>query len=155
MPFGIFVGIENHGRTILFGYALIRNETVSTFRWLMKVSSYTSFFSINFGRLFLSSFLIVSPCIFYLFSLLQTFVTLMKKFPKTIITDQDPWMNQAIAFEMPSTKHAFCIWHITAKFSGWFTTLLQFFEIDTFHSVLIFINFTSLTTLTILKKNGL
>jgi len=39
----------------------------------------------------------------------------MKKPPKTIITDQDPWMTQAIAFEMPSTKHTFCIWHITAK----------------------------------------
>jgi hypothetical protein len=41
MPFGIFVGVDNHGRTILFGCALIRNETVSTFQWLMKVSSYT------------------------------------------------------------------------------------------------------------------
>lgn len=36
MPFGIFVGVDNHGRTILFGCALIRNETVSTFQWLMK-----------------------------------------------------------------------------------------------------------------------
>lgn len=49
----------------------------------------------------------------------------MKKPPKTIITDQDPWMTQTIAFEMSSTKHAFCIWHITAKFSGWFTSILR------------------------------
>lgn len=37
MPFGIFVGIDNYGRTILFGCALLRNETVDTFQWLMKV----------------------------------------------------------------------------------------------------------------------
>jgi hypothetical protein len=49
----------------------------------------------------------------------------MKNPPKTIITDQDPWMTQAIAVEMSSTKHVFCIWHITAKFSGWFTSILR------------------------------
>ena len=37
MPFGIFVGVNNHGKTIMFGCALLRNETTSTFRWLMKV----------------------------------------------------------------------------------------------------------------------
>ena len=37
MPFGIFVGINNHGKTILFGCALFRNETTSAFQWLMKV----------------------------------------------------------------------------------------------------------------------
>lgn len=56
---------------------------------------------------------------------MQTFVTMMKKPSQTIITDQDPWMSEAIAIEMPTTKHSFCIWHITTKFSCWFTTLLQ------------------------------
>lgn len=37
MPFGIFIGIDNNGRTILFGCALLRDETVATFQWLMKV----------------------------------------------------------------------------------------------------------------------
>lgn len=37
MPFGIFVGIDNHGRTILFGCALLHNETVDTCQWLIKV----------------------------------------------------------------------------------------------------------------------
>ncbi|KAG5530132.1 hypothetical protein RHGRI_030489 [Rhododendron griersonianum] len=40
MPFRIFVGVNNHGKTILFGCALLRNETTSTFRWLMKVTYY-------------------------------------------------------------------------------------------------------------------
>ncbi|XP_065861583.1 protein FAR1-RELATED SEQUENCE 11-like isoform X2 [Euphorbia lathyris] len=90
MPCGIFVGVDNHGKTILFGCALLRNETTSTFKWLMK-----------------------------------TFVSIMKKPPKTIITDQDPWMSEAISFEMPTTKHSFCIWHITSKFSCWFAALLR------------------------------
>ncbi|GKC12728.1 FAR1-related sequence 11-like protein [Tanacetum coccineum] len=90
MPFGIFVGIDNHGRTILLGCALLRNETTKAFRWLFK-----------------------------------NFSLLMGKPPQTILTDQDPWMSEAIAQEMPTTKHAFCIWHITAKFSGWFTSILR------------------------------
>ncbi|KAL2900567.1 Protein FAR1-RELATED SEQUENCE 11 [Bienertia sinuspersici] len=54
-----------------------------------------------------------------------TFLAIMMKAPKTIITDHDPWMNQAIAQELPYTKHCFCIWHITSKFSGWFTSILR------------------------------
>lgn len=38
MPFGIFVGIDNHGRTILLGCALLRNEKLNTFEWLFKVT---------------------------------------------------------------------------------------------------------------------
>lgn len=49
----------------------------------------------------------------------------MRKPPQTIITDQDACIKQAIKTEMPSTKHAFCIWHITSKFSSWFTSLLR------------------------------
>ncbi|GJW27569.1 FAR1-related sequence 11-like protein [Tanacetum coccineum] len=90
MPFGIFVGIDNHRRTILLGCALLRNKTIKTFHWLFKM-----------------------------------FTLLMKKSPKTILTDQDPWSTQAIAKETPFTKHAFCIWHITSKFSGWFTSILR------------------------------
>ncbi|KAL4644214.1 hypothetical protein ACB092_02G147900 [Castanea dentata] len=83
MPFGIFVGVNNHGKTILFDCALLRSETTSTFRWLMK------------------------------------------KQPTTILTDQNPWIMEAISKELPLTKHAFCIWHITTKFSGWFTSILR------------------------------
>lgn len=48
MPFGIFIGVDNHGRPILFGCALLQNETISTFQWLMKVSYYTSLLLLNF-----------------------------------------------------------------------------------------------------------
>ncbi|XVF12606.1 hypothetical protein REPUB_Repub08aG0133500 [Reevesia pubescens] len=49
----------------------------------------------------------------------------MRKPPKSILTDQDPWITEAIARGMPLTKHSFCIWHITSKFSGWFTAVLR------------------------------
>ncbi|KHN08282.1 Protein FAR1-RELATED SEQUENCE 11 [Glycine soja] len=78
MPLGIFVGMNNHGKTILFGCALLRNETTSAFRWLM----------------------------------MKTFISLMKNPPKTILTDQDPWMAEAIPKDLSSTKHSFCIWQI-------------------------------------------
>ena len=39
MPFGIFVSVNNHGKTILFGCALLQNETASAFWWLMKIHS--------------------------------------------------------------------------------------------------------------------
>ena len=38
MPFGVFVGVNNHEKTILFGCALLRNETTSIFRWSRKVN---------------------------------------------------------------------------------------------------------------------
>ena len=49
----------------------------------------------------------------------------MKKPPKSILTDQDPWITKAISKELPFTKYVFFIWHITTKFSGWFTSILH------------------------------
>ncbi|CAI0626359.1 unnamed protein product [Linum tenue] len=46
------------------------------------------------------------------------------KAPQTILTDQNVWLKETIAIEMPETRHAFCIWHIVAKFSDWFSVLL-------------------------------
>ncbi|XP_071708901.1 protein FAR1-RELATED SEQUENCE 11-like [Rutidosis leptorrhynchoides] len=40
MPFGIFVGVDNHGRTILFGCAILRDKTTNTFEWLFKIKSF-------------------------------------------------------------------------------------------------------------------
>ncbi|CBI22921.3 hypothetical protein VitviT2T_006080 [Vitis vinifera] len=56
---------------------------------------------------------------------LKTFLGFMKgKAPQTILTDKNMWLKEAIAIEMPATKHAFCIWHIIVKFSDWFSVLL-------------------------------
>ncbi|KAF8392623.1 hypothetical protein HHK36_022971 [Tetracentron sinense] len=57
---------------------------------------------------------------------LKAFLGFMKgKSPQTILTDQNMWLKEAISIEMPNTKHAFCIWHIIAKFSEWFSVLLE------------------------------
>ncbi|KAL5709871.1 hypothetical protein ACHQM5_020504 [Ranunculus cassubicifolius] len=56
---------------------------------------------------------------------LKAFLGFMKgKAPKTILTDQNMWLKDAVSVEMPNTKHAFCIWHILAKLSDWFSLQL-------------------------------
>lgn len=56
---------------------------------------------------------------------LKSFLGFMNgKAPQTIMTDENMWLKEAIAVEMPRTKHAFCIWHIIAKFSDWFSLQL-------------------------------
>ena len=34
MPFAPIVGVDNHGKTILFGCALLKDQTTETFEWL-------------------------------------------------------------------------------------------------------------------------
>lgn len=37
--------------------------------------------------------------------------------PKLIVTDQDPSMKISIESMFPNTRHRFCMWHITSKFT--------------------------------------
>lgn len=46
------------------------------------------------------------------------------KAPHTILTDQNICLKEALCTEMPTTKHAFCIWMIVAKFPSWFNAVL-------------------------------
>lgn len=46
------------------------------------------------------------------------------KAPQTILTDQNMCLKEAIGIEMPTTKHAFCIWLIASKFPSWFNAVL-------------------------------
>ncbi|KAK4438394.1 protein FAR1-RELATED SEQUENCE 11 [Sesamum alatum] len=46
------------------------------------------------------------------------------KAPQTILTDQNMCLKEAIGMEMPTTKHALCIWLIVAKFPSWFNAVL-------------------------------
>jgi hypothetical protein len=36
MPFAPIIGIDGHGRTIVFGWALLKNPKAETFRWLFR-----------------------------------------------------------------------------------------------------------------------
>lgn len=56
---------------------------------------------------------------------LKAFLDFMNgKAPVTILTDQNTWLKQALAMEMSATKQCFFIWHITSKFSDWFSVVL-------------------------------
>ncbi|XP_062026190.1 protein FAR1-RELATED SEQUENCE 11 isoform X2 [Rosa rugosa] len=46
------------------------------------------------------------------------------KAPRTILTDQNLFLKEAISAEMPATKHALCVWMIVAKFPSWFNAVL-------------------------------
>ncbi|CAD5178063.1 protein FAR1-RELATED SEQUENCE 11 isoform X2 [Musa acuminata AAA Group] len=56
---------------------------------------------------------------------LKVFLNFMNgKAPRTILTDQNMCLKEAIAIEMPNTKHALCIWLIVVKFPSWFNAVL-------------------------------
>lgn len=44
--------------------------------------------------------------------------------PQTIVTDLDSGLKDALAIEMPNTKHIISIWQVLQKLSSWFSLLL-------------------------------
>ncbi|KAF8703201.1 hypothetical protein HU200_031989 [Digitaria exilis] len=56
---------------------------------------------------------------------LQVFLNFMnRKAPQTILTNQNMCLKEAIAKELPCTKHALCIWLIATRFPSWFNANL-------------------------------
>ncbi|XP_015580664.1 protein FAR1-RELATED SEQUENCE 11 [Ricinus communis] len=56
---------------------------------------------------------------------LKAFLGFMNgKAPQTISTDQNSCLKEAIELEMPTTKHALCMWMIVGKFPSWFNAVL-------------------------------
>ncbi|KAG8064621.1 hypothetical protein GUJ93_ZPchr0004g38851 [Zizania palustris] len=56
---------------------------------------------------------------------LKVFLNFMnRKVPQTILTDENMYLKEAIAKGLPATKHALCIWLITARFPSWFDAVL-------------------------------
>ncbi|KAK8515944.1 hypothetical protein V6N12_066783 [Hibiscus sabdariffa] len=56
---------------------------------------------------------------------LQTFLRFMRgRYPQTILTDIDSNLRDAIARELPNTKHVICSWHVLSKLSSWFSLSL-------------------------------
>jgi hypothetical protein len=81
MPFVPFTGVNHHQQSILFGCALLWDETIENFFWL-----------------------------------LSTWLEAMNGIsPKTIITDQDAAISNAVAKVFPKHNHHFCLWHIEKK----------------------------------------
>ncbi|KAL8153534.1 hypothetical protein V2J09_011294 [Rumex salicifolius] len=56
---------------------------------------------------------------------IKAFLSFMNgKAPQTILTDQNMCLKEAVSMEMPTSKHALCIWLIVAKFPSWFNAVL-------------------------------
>lgn len=56
---------------------------------------------------------------------LQFLIRFMRgQHPQTILTDIDSSLRDAIASELPNTKHVICLWHVLSKLSSWFSLLL-------------------------------
>ncbi|XP_074336763.1 protein FAR1-RELATED SEQUENCE 5-like [Apium graveolens] len=83
MPFIPITGVNHHYQNILFGFALVRDETDALYKWVLRT----------------------------------WLEAVDNKLPRTIITDQDIALGNAIAevMPMPQTKHTYCTWHISSK----------------------------------------
>ena len=75
-PFGVFVGFNHFREMVIFGAALLYDETFESFRWLFNT--------------FLHN----------------------KKQPRTIFTDQDVAMGNAIRAVFTEAWHGLCTFHI-------------------------------------------
>lgn len=77
-PFAPFIGINHHKKMVIFGAALLYDETIESYKWLF-----------------------------------QTFMEAMSgKRPKTILTDQDAVVAEAIRLILPETHHRISVWHV-------------------------------------------
>ncbi|KAL5864407.1 hypothetical protein ACOSQ3_001921 [Xanthoceras sorbifolium] len=80
-PFSPFIGVNNHKQMVIFGAALLYDDTVESYKWLFR-----------------------------------TFIEVMSgKKPKTILTDEDAVVAEAIDSALPETHHRLCVWHVYKK----------------------------------------
>lgn len=77
-PFISFTGVNHHKQMLIFGAALLYDDTFESFEWLLR-----------------------------------TFLKVMShKKPKTILTDQNTVLAEAINSLLPDTHHRLCAWHM-------------------------------------------
>lgn len=116
LSFGAWLGINNHGKLLLFGCALLQDETPRSFAWALQVHIGIFWFIILI--LLASTFL----CLSCLLLCLQAFLRFMKgRYPQTIITDIDPGLREAIRSELPNTKHVISLHNMLPRISTWFS----------------------------------
>ncbi|KAJ0759353.1 putative Zinc finger, SWIM-type, MULE transposase domain, FHY3/FAR1 family [Helianthus annuus] len=80
----------------------------------------------NQGRAFLLGCVLLQDETSQSFSwALQAFIQFLRgNHPQTIVTDIDSGLRNAIATELPNTKHVICVWHVLSKLSSWFSLSL-------------------------------
>ncbi|KAB1211750.1 Protein FAR1-RELATED SEQUENCE 5 [Morella rubra] len=77
-PFAPFIGVNHHKQLVIFGAALLYDETVESHKWLF-----------------------------------QTFLEAMSgKKPKTILSDDNATLTEAVHSVFPEAHHRLCAWHV-------------------------------------------
>ena len=93
-PFAPFIGVNHHKQMVIFGAALLYDDTVESFKWLF-----------------------------------HTFIEAMSgKKPKTILTDPDAVMAEAIEAVLPETHHRICVWHVYQNALTYISDIFLAFE---------------------------
>lgn len=87
MPFGLFVGVNNHFQTTIFGGVFMKDETIHSFKWV-----FSEFLSLMGGKL------------------LQTVFAGLCKY--SLNADQCAAMAAALAEVWKGSKHLLCKWHM-------------------------------------------
>ncbi|KAE8771232.1 Protein FAR1-RELATED SEQUENCE 5 [Hordeum vulgare] len=95
MPFGLFVGVNNHFQSIIFGGVMVRGEKEDTFKWVFR-----EFIRMMRGGAPADNITSIKGCL-----------TLMY----LILSDQCRSMELAIEEVMPVTTHRWCKWHVLKK----------------------------------------
>lgn len=76
----------------------------------------------NLKALIILESILVLPFAIKLVSFLQVFIQFARgRPPQTIVTDLDSGIRDAIAMEMPNTKHIISLWQVLSKLSSWFS----------------------------------
>ncbi|KAG8384916.1 hypothetical protein BUALT_Bualt04G0167900 [Buddleja alternifolia] len=77
-PLVLFLGVNNHKQMLVFGAAFLYDDTVQSFKWLLR-----------------------------------TFTKVMSgKTPKTILSEKDAVISEAIVSELPETHYRLCTWQV-------------------------------------------
>jgi hypothetical protein len=110
LPFGLFVGVNNHFQSIIFGGVLLTEETIDAFKWTFR-----NFLAVMGAKC--PQTILTGVSMWWLSYL--TFPVHM--FPCELIlicpycADQCHQMRVAIEAEMPTARHRWCKWHVLRK----------------------------------------
>jgi hypothetical protein len=111
LPFGLFVGVNNHFQSIVFAGVLLTEETIDAFKWTFRnfVAAMGAPAPVTILTGMKSYLYVTCLSIFFLVEKLNICII------KNLSTDQCHQMRVAIESELPLTRHRWCKWHVLRK----------------------------------------
>jgi hypothetical protein len=116
MPFGLFVGVNNHFQTVIYAGILMSEETIEGFNW-----AYTEFVSLMGGKApltMLTGTVLQPRCPLLLAGQKKQSVSVIRFDVLGLViffADQCRAMEVAIGMTLPNTVHRWCKWHVFRK----------------------------------------